>query len=143
MFGIIFSILAGVFISLQGVFNTRVSDKIGLLETATVVHGIGFLFSLLILITYGTSNMVKLRDVNKFYLLGGVFGVIIVFSVIKGISLLGASFSIAILLITQLIISTLIDTFGLFESTPIRFDFTKLLGIIVMMIGIIIFKLKG
>jgi len=143
MFGILFSILAGVLISLQSVFNTRVSDKIGLLGTTTVVHGIGFLFSLLILIFFGTSNLEKFRDINKFYLLGGAFGVIIVFSVIKGISLLGVSFSISILLITQLIVSTLIDTFGLFESTPIRFDFTKLLGIIVMIIGIVIFKLKG
>lgn len=143
MYGILFSILAGVLICIQGVFNTRVSDKIGLLGTTTVVHGIGFLFSLLVLIFFGTSNLEKFKDINKFYLLGGAFGVIIVFSVIKGISLLGASFSISILLISQLIVSTFIDTFGLFESTPIRFDFTKLLGIVVMIIGIIIFKLKG
>ena len=143
MNGIIFSILAGIFISLQGVFNTRLSDAVGLWETTTIVHGVGLLFSLLVLFFCGTGNFGKLKDVNKFYLIGGVLGVIIVFSVIKGISLLGPTFAVAILLITQLIISMIIDSFGLFGCTPIKLDFTKLIGVLVMIIGVIIFKLKG
>lgn len=141
--GIIFSMLAGILISLQGVLNTRVSEKIGLWETSTTVHAIGLIFSLLPLFLYGKGSFRKLGAVNKFYLLGGVFGVIIVFSVMKGISLLGAAFSVAILLVTQLIVATIIDTYGLFGSTPIKFDFTKILGILIMVIGIIVFKLKG
>ncbi|MCT8978815.1 DMT family transporter [Clostridium sp. CX1] len=143
MIGILFSILAGIFISLQGVFNTRVSDKIGFLETTTVVHGVGFIFALIITLIYGSGSFSKIGEINKIYLLGGVFGVIIVFSVAKGISILGASFSIAIMLVIQLIIATTIDTFGLFGSPQIKFEYTKLVGLFFMIIGIIIFKLKG
>ena len=143
MLGIIYSLIAGIFISLQGVFNTRVSDKIGLWETTTIVHAIGFVFAFIVMLIWGNGNFKKLDSVNKLYLLGGVFGVIIIYSVMKGISLLGAGFSVSILLITQLIFATIIDTFGLFGSPQIKFDFTKPLGILVMIGGIIIFKLKG
>lgn len=143
MIGIIYSICAGIFISLQGVFNTRVSDKVGLWETTTIVHFIGFSCALIITIIWGNGNLKKLGQVNKFYLLGGIFGVVIVYSVIKSISLLGATFSAAILIITQLMLSTIIDTFGLFQTPKISFHFTKPLGIIIMILGVIIFKLKG
>ncbi|MEL5864862.1 DMT family transporter [Clostridium cochlearium] len=139
----IFSFLAGIFITLQSVFNTRVSDKIGLVETTVIVHAIGFIVAAIAMIILGNGNFKRLQEVNKLYLLGGAFGVIIVYSVMKGISLLGATFSVAILLITQLIFATIIDTFGLFGSSQIKFDFTKLLGILIMIVGIIIFKLKG
>lgn len=142
MVGIVCSIIAGIFISLQGVFKTRLSDKIGLWETTLTVHGVGFVFALILVIILGGGNLKKIGEVNKFYLLGGMFGVLIVYGVMKGISLLGASVSTSILIIAQLVFATVIDTFGLFGSEKIKFDFTKPLGILVMIVGILIFKLK-
>jgi transporter family-2 protein len=143
MKGIIFSIAAGVFISLQGVFNTRMSEKIGFWETNTFVHGSGFAFTLILLLTVGKGSFSKLGEVNRLYMVGGVLGVLILFSVMNAISALGATYSVAILLVTQLIAATVIDSFGLFDSPVIKFDITKLFGIIIMIIGIIVFKLKG
>ena len=143
MMGVLFSLVAGILVCLQGVFNTRVSDKVGLWETTAIVHATGLFFVLLIILFWGKGNIRKLGEVNKIYLLGGILGVIIVFSVMKGISLLGAGFSVAILLITQLIVATIIDSFGLFGCPQIKFHITKLLGVVIMVIGIIIFKLKG
>lgn len=143
MLGIIFSFIAGIFISLQSVFNTRVSDKIGLFETTVIVHAIGFTVAVVSMLILGDGSFKRLQEVNKLHLLGGAFGVIIIYSVMRGISLLGATFSVAILLITQLIFATIIDTFGLFGTPQIKLDFTKPLGILIMIVGIIIFKLKG
>ncbi|MCG8482029.1 MAG: DMT family transporter [Clostridia bacterium] len=143
MIGIIFSLIAGLFISLQGVFNTRVSDKIGIWETTTIVHASGLICAVFMMIAFGNGSIEKYSEVNKFYLLGGVFGVIIIFSVMKGISILGPTLSVSIILVTQLVMATLIDSFGLFENPQIKFDFTKPLGVVIMIIGIIIFKLKG
>jgi len=143
MVGAVYSIIAGFFISLQGVFNTRVSDKIGLWETNTIVHATGLIFTFAVMMLFGNGSFQRLGEVNKIYLLGGIFGVVIVFSVMKGISLLGSTYSVAVLLVTQLIIATIIDSFGLFGNQQIRFDFTKPLGVAVMIAGIIIFKFKG
>ena len=143
MIGILFSMLAGFLISLQNVFNARVSDKIGLWETTVVVHSTGLVLAFTLMLIFGNGSIKRVGEVNKLYLLGGIFGVIVIFSVIKGISILGATLSISILLITQLVIATVIDTLGLFGSPQIKFDFTKPLGVMIMIIGIIIFKLKG
>ncbi|HYE83904.1 MAG TPA: DMT family transporter [Clostridia bacterium] len=143
MKGIIFSIAAGVFISLQGVFNTRLSEKIGFWETNTFVHATGFIFTFIIMLAAGNGSITRIGEANKLYMVGGMLGVMILFSVMNAISLLGATYSVAILLVTQLIAATIIDSFGLFGSPVIKFDMTKLLGLSIMIAGIIVFKLKG
>lgn len=142
MVGAIYSILAGIFISLQSVFNTRVSEKIGMFQTVTVVHVVGLLTAIFFYLFSKEGSFSKLGEVNKLYLLGGAFGVIIVYGVIKGVSILGPTLAISILLIAQLLVALAIDTFGLFGSAKIPFDFTKPLGVAIMIAGIIVFKLR-
>lgn len=143
MKGISFAILAGLFISLQGVFNTRLGEKLGFWETNTFVHGTGFALTLLLMLFFGNGSFSGIGQVNKLYLLGGALGVMIIFSVMNAISTLGATYCIAILLVTQLIAATVIDSFGLFGSPVIKFDMTKFIGLVVMVAGILIYKMKG
>lgn len=143
MKGILFSIAAGIFICLQTVFNTRLGEKIGFWETNTFVHGTGFAVTLIIMLAAGSGSFAKLSEVNKLYLLGGLLGVLILFSVMNSMAALGAAYSVAIMLITQLIAATLIDSLGLFGSPVIKFSTTKFMGIAIMIAGILIFKLKG
>lgn len=143
MKGIIFAIAAGVFISLQSVFNTRLGEKIGFWETNTFVHGTGFAFTFILMMAMGSGSFTRLGEASKLYWLGGLLGVMILFSVMNAISALGATYSVAILLVTQLIAATVIDSCGLFGSPVIRFDITKFLGLAIMIAGIIVFKLKG
>jgi bacterial/archaeal transporter family-2 protein len=143
MLGAIFSIIAGALIGVQGVFNARAGDKLGLWETSTFIHATGFIFALILTLLFGNGSFKKIGEVNKFYLTGGLFGVIIVFSVIQGINLLGAAYSVTILLVAQLIVATIIDSFGLFGSPRIPFDLTKAMGLGVMVLGILIFKSRG
>ena len=142
MFGVICSILAGLFMSLQGVFNTRVSEKIGSWETNTIVQGSGLALTLIILFFAGNGNIKKVTEVNKLYLLGGFIGVFIIFTVMAGIKSLGPTCSIVIILIAQLLSASVIDIFGLFDTKPLCFHFSKIIGIVVMIAGIIIFKFK-
>ena len=143
MKGIIFSIAAGLFISLQGVFNTRLGEKLCFWETNTFVHGTGFVLSLLLMLIYGTGSFAGIGEVNRLYLTGGALGVMIIFSVMNAISALGATYCIAVLLVTQLVAATVIDSFGLFGSPVIKFDITKLIGLAIMIGGIIVYKMKG
>lgn len=142
MMGIIYSLLGGIFVSIQSVFNTRLSEKAGFWMTNTFVHGTGFALSLLIMLMLKDGSFSKLLTVNKLYWLGGSLGVIIVFSVMKGITALGPAYSVALLLIAQLIVALLIDSFGLFGIEKVPFTMNKLFGIAIMIAGVIVFKLK-
>lgn len=143
MLGVVFSVLAGVLMSIQGVFNTRLSEKIGSWETNTIVQGTGLALTLIILIFFHNGDFKKINEVNKLYLLGGVIGVFIVFTVMQGIKSLGPTCSIAIILVAQLLSAACIDIFGLFDTKPLCFHYTKIIGVVVMVAGIILFKLKS
>ena len=129
--------------SLQGVFNTRVSEKIGLWETNVFVQGTGLILTLIILLIAGNGNFKAIKDVNKLYLLGGFLGAIIIFSVMQGITNMGPTYSIATILVAQLLAAGIIDSFGMFGAQQIKFTLSKFIGIGIMIVGIIIFKWKG
>ena len=140
MFGIICAIISGIAMSVQGVFNTRLGEKIGLWETTLLVQVIALLVSLIVFFFFGDGSYANLKEANKLYLLGGVLGVIITFTVMKSVSSMGPTLGIGIILISQLLVAALIDAFGLFDSEKIKFSLNHVLGIAIMIVGIIIFK---
>ena len=144
MMGVIFSIIAGAAMSIQGVFNTRLSDKIGLYESNAFVQGTAFILSLIVMLFMGNGSLKGIFDIgNKLYLLGGAIGIIITITVMLGIKNLSPTVAISIILISQLIVAALIDRFGLFDSEKITFHWSHYLGIAMMLGGVILFKLKS
>nr|WP_275695480.1 DMT family transporter [Fredinandcohnia sp. SECRCQ15] len=138
-----FAILAGFFISLQTIFNTRVSEKVGSWATTTFVLGLGFLTSLPIFIAIEDTPLFSIGNVNKLYLFGGVLGVFLVFSIMKGISSLGPAYSMSIILISQIASAILIDTFGWFGFEKVPFTPNKFWGLSLMVLGVLVFKLNN
>lgn len=128
--------------SLQGVFNTRLSDKIGSWETNTIVQGSGLILTLIILFFFGNGNFKEVKSANKIYLLGGALGVVIIFTVMVSIRSLGTTVGISTILVAQLLAAALIDVFGLFGSEKVPFSLHEILGIIIMIGGILLFKWK-
>jgi transporter family-2 protein len=142
MFGLISSIIAGISMSFQGVFNTRLSEKIGLWQTNFLVQSTAFFLTGLILLFLGKGDLSNIDSSSKVYLLGGPLSVIIIFTVMCGIKNLGPTYSISTILISQLLAAGIIDAFGLFGSEKIHFGLTKIIGILIMTLGIVIFKWK-
>ena len=142
MIGIIIAIISGISMSVQGVFNTRLGEKIGIWETNVIVQGIALVSTLLICIFFGRGNYHELKNANKLYLLSGILAVVITFTVMKSIGSMGATCAIAIILVAQLVAAALIDAFGLFGSEKINFSLKEFLGVAIMIAGIIVFKWK-
>ncbi len=142
MAGVIFSIIAGAAMSIQGVMNTRLADKIGLYESNVIVQGVAFILSLAALWILGKGNFKAITDVNKLYLFGGVLGIVITITVMLGIGKLSPTVAISIILISQLIIAAIIDAFGIMGSEKTVFSWNKYIGIIFMIAGVLLFKWK-
>lgn len=143
MLGAIFSIIAGAAMSIQGVFNTRLSEKIGLYESNTFVQLTAFIVSLVVMLIFGKGKFFSFTQVNPLYLTGGLIGVVITVTVMLAIGNLSPTVAISIILISQLIVAALIDMFGLFETKQVAFHFSKIIGIALMIAGVVVFKLKG
>ena len=138
--GFIFSAIAGAAMSIQGVMNTRLSDKIGLYESNVFVQGTAFLFSLIAVWFLGKGNFKEIGQVNKFYLLGGLIGLIITITVMLGVGKLGPTIAISTILISQLLVAAIIDAFGIMGSEKMAFTWTKYVGLALMLGGVLLFK---
>jgi len=143
MLAIIYAIISGISMTLQGIFNTRLEEKVGTWETNVIVQGTALILTLVILMFFGNGNFKAVKEVNKLYLLGGILGVIIIFTVMKSIGSMGATVGIGIILIAQLSSAGIIDAFGLFGTEKVSFGLREFIGIGIMIIGIVIFKWRG
>lgn len=142
MIGFICAIISGISMTLQGVFNTRLNEKIGSWETNTIVQATGLILTLIILLFFRKGDFRAIKDVNKLYLLGGVLGVIIIYTVMVSIGSLGTTLGIGTILVAQLASAGVLDYFGLFGSEKGNFGMSQIIGVIVMIAGIVIFKWK-
>ena len=76
----------------------------------------------------------------KYMLLGGVIGAFITLTVILSMDQLGPAKAALIIVVSQLAVAYLIELFGLFGMEKVDFQWSKLLGMIVAVVGIFIFK---
>lgn len=142
MLGFIMSAIAGAAMSIQGVMNTRLGEKIGLYESNAFVQGTAFLLSLIAVVVFGKGSFRSILEVDKLYLFGGVLGIVITITVMMGIGKLSPTIAISTILISQLLVAALIDAFGWMGSERVVFDWTKYVGIGLMIAGVVLFKIR-
>lgn len=140
MQGVIFSILAGAAMSIQGVMNTRLGQRIGTMEANTLVQCTAAALSLAALAVHHSGDFSALGQTPKLYWLGGVLGLVITVTVMLGIQNLSPTVSIAVILISQLLVAALIDAFGLMDSERVAFGWSKFVGLGLMLGGVLLFK---
>ena len=88
----------------------------------------------------GKQNVMGMFHVeNKYMLLGGVIGAFITMTVIKSMNSLGPAKAVLIIVISQIIVAYLIELFGLFGVDKVPFQWSKLVGALVAIVGIFIF----
>ncbi len=142
MLGFIMSAIAGAAMSIQGVFNTRLSEKIGLYESNAFVQGTAFVLSIIAVFIIGKGNFREIANAPKYCLLGGVLGLVITITVMLGISKLNPTLATSTILIAQLLVAAIIDAFGLFGAEKLSFGLYKYIGIAMMIGGVVLFKIK-
>ena len=143
MFSLLFAAIAGGCMSVQGVMNTRLSDKIGLLESNAFVQGTAFLLSVLAVFMFGKGDFSQFFSAKPFYWFGGLFGLAITIFVMLAMKNQSPTVAVSVILIAQLTVAALIDAFGWMDTEKIPFHWTKFLGLALMIGGVILFKMKG
>ena len=140
MIGFLMAVIAGAAMSVQGVMNTRLSEKIGLLESNAFVQGTAFALSLIAVLAFGKGNFREITHTNRLYLLGGALGLVITVTVMLAIHKLNATVAISAILIAQLLVAALIDALGIMESQKIPFGWQKCVAVALMIGSVLLFK---
>ena len=142
MLGFICALIAGAAMSVQGVMNTRLGDKVGVLETNAFVQLVGFGLALLVVIFFGKGNIRLLPQAPWYSWLGGVIAPIITVTVMHSIKGLSPTVAISAILLAQLTVAALIDAFGWLGSEKLPFTWQKAVGVALMTGGVLLMKWK-
>ena len=140
---ILFSVLAGAAMSVQGVMNTGLSEKIGLFESNAFVQGTAFLLSLIVMFIFGKGSFGSFFETKPIFWFGGVLGIAITVFVMLAMKNSSPTIAVSIILIAQLTVAAIIDAFGLMDTPKVAFHWTKFLGLAFMIAGVVLFKIKG
>ncbi len=85
----------------------------------------------------------NLGDVSidrKYMLLGGVMGAFITWTVIKSMDGLGPAKATLLIVVTQILVSYVAEVFGLFGVEKAAFEWRKLIGAVLAIAGIVVFR---
>ena len=141
MWGIIVALISGALMSIQGVFNTEVTKQTSLWVSTGWVQLSAFAVCVLAWIFTGRDSIAALWQVeNKYTLLGGVIGAFITITVIQSMGSLGPARAAMLIVISQLAVAYVIELFGLFGVEKVDFEWRRLLGMAIAIVGIVIFK---
>nr|WP_295278859.1 DMT family transporter [uncultured Blautia sp.] len=141
MWGFLVALLSGALMSIQGVFNTEVTKQTSLWVSTGWVQFSAFLVCVLAWFFTGRDSVGALWQVeNKYTLLGGVIGAFITITVIQSMGSLGPAKAAMLIVISQLAVAYMIELFGLFGVEKAGFEWRKLIGMAVAIVGIVIFK---
>ena len=141
MIGFLIALISGALMSVQGVFNTKVTDSSSMWAANVFVQFTAFLVCLLAWIfTDRTSFRNVIAVEPKYFLLGGVMGAFITLTVIKSMNALGPAKAVMLIVISQLIIAYLIELFGMFGVEKQPFSWRKIIGALVAIAGFVLFK---
>lgn len=142
MLGFIFSIIAGAAMSVQGVMNTRLQDKVGLWEANAYVQGTAFVLSLAVMWVFGSGSLGAFKSVSVGYLFGGAIGLVITVTVMLAIKGLDATVAISVILIAQLLVAALIDGMGWMGQQKVPMGAKQYVAVALMLGGVLLFKWK-
>ena len=127
--------------SVQGVFNTKVTEASSMWAANAFVQFTAFLVCIL---AWLFADRTSFRDViavePRYFLLGGVMGAFITLTVIRSMDALGPAKAVMLIVTSQLIIAYLIELLGLFGVEKQPFSWRKVIGALVAVGGFVLFK---
>ncbi len=141
MMGVLIAIVSGILMSVQGVFNTKVTRTAGMWVSNGWVQLSAFLVCVFAWMMTGRQPLGQLMRVQpRYMLLGGVIGAGITWTVIKSVGTLGPAKAVMLIVIAQLLMSYAIEIFGIFEVEKTPFCWRKMIGLLVALFGVVLFQ---
>ncbi len=131
------SFFTGILITIMISLNGILSKHLGNYSSILVIHILGFLILTLIL-AFKKYKIRFSKDIPLILYSAGIIGVFTVLFNNISFSALGAALTISLGLLGQTISSIIIDSFGLMKMQKISFNKEKILGLLLIIVGIVV-----
>jgi transporter family-2 protein len=132
---ILIGLTGGVAVALQGPLASLMSQRIGVTGSLFIIHLGGLIGAALLLLTIGSGNLKDWRSVPWYALAAGVLGLVVLGAVSYTIPRIGAAATVTLIVVAQLVLSSVLDHFGLLETSVRPIGLTRIIGMGVLFIG--------
>jgi transporter family-2 protein len=132
---VLFMVVAGAAISFQSLFSGTLGARVGVIESVFVIHLGGLLLGGLILLGMRGGNLAVWRAVPWYVYCAGFLGVLIVGAYSYAVSRIGLAASITLAIVAQLILSAVLDHYGVLGLAQRPFDLSRGIGVAVLLAG--------
>ena len=131
------AVVAGLCGSVQVAVMGRFGSRIGTFEALTFATCVQLVLAagILLVVRGGTGGLTGAFKAPAWMWLGGLMGLIVVFSITFAQPRIGATATIGILIAGQLAMGTAIDRFGLFGVEEIAISWPRALGVLLLAVG--------
>jgi transporter family-2 protein len=133
---IIIGLIGGIAVGLQGPMASMITQRLGIFESVFIVHMGGALVALIPNLVYGGGKLGGWQSIPWYVLAAGVFGLVVIGAVSYTIPRVGAAAAIMTIVAGQLLISVVLDHFGLLGAALRPLDASRLLGLAVVLVGV-------
>ena len=133
---LLIGLAGGIAVGLQSPLASMMSQRLGTLESIFIVHAGGALIALIPLLVYGGGKLGQWRSVPWYALVAGVFGLVVIGAISYMIPRIGVAGSIITVVAGQLLVGTILDQFGWLGAMQRPLDATRLLGLVIVMLGV-------
>lgn len=132
---ILIGLVGGAAIGFQSPMAGAISQRLGGTAGSLFVHLSGTMFSAALLLLRGGENIRNWRSLPWYVFSVGLFGLILYQTIAVTLPRLGSAAMITLIIIGQLIVGLLIDHFGWLGVTVHPISPTRVLGVLVLMLG--------
>lgn len=132
---ILIGLVGGMAIGVQGPLSSMITQKLGSLESVFIIHLGGAIAAAIPMIFVG-SRLGQWRSVPWYALAAGALGLIVITAMGYMIPRIGAAGALITLLAGQILVASLLDHFGLLGMTPRAIDLQRIIGFVVVMVGV-------
>jgi transporter family-2 protein len=131
---------AGCLVGMQAPINSRLGKTVGSIEAATISFLVGTVALVLILLIArgGLGGVVRIGRAPWWALVGGLLGAVYVSVALVAVRTLGASGLTAVVITGQLVISVLIDRFGLLGVARQAVGVQRIAGLVLLAAGVVL-----
>lgn len=142
-FYILLAILAGAMMPTQAAINNKLADAVDSpILAAFVSFFVGTVGLLVYLVISGVSlsNLASAKNVPAVAWIGGLLGAFFVTSAVVLVPRLGVALTFSLIIAGQMIVTLIIDHFGLLDVPVKEISLARVGGVVLIMVGVVLIR---
>ena len=133
--GVIIGLTGGIAVGIQSPLSGVMSEKVGGAASSFIIHVSGAIVSGVLLLGRGGEKIENWR-ILPWYMFGlGSLGVVLYLTLSYTIPKMGATSAVTLIIVGQLIMGLLLDSFGWFGLPTRPIEITRMFGVVLLLGG--------